>query len=1021
MKKKSFSPFAIFRQGQVVWLAALGIMTMFAFIILPAFMQLLPGVRYVEGQGDFASTRHHGKVDPQLLDSLRRNHENLARFYDRLLKVIVQSNPSVLTLPPQEQQAQLGWLFNKASRFERKISDEELINNWMIARYSEDIGITINQNMIIESLKTTTNNLLTKQILNQVLEELNMNEQDLEYLVSGELRQDQMMGIFFISQNIILPSTRWDWLQRLNKSTTLEVATLPVEAFIDKVPEPTNAQIKRFFDENKKRKFDPTLPETGFTSPKQIAFSYIKGVPNQKLLDSISKQDVEQYYNENKEQLFRKPLQPQKDLPGLNTGNFQPDKAIPNLNPNKSGGLGGLGDSLPGLGITNGNTTPTVTPPVTTPEIKQPPETTPENKPKSQDEKNELDKKINSTQNFRYNNLSTQPDVKLVSFQNEPVAEVKEPVANKPAEKTDAKKDTKTETAKPVDAKATDTKTETAKPVDAKVTDTKTETAKPVDTKAADAKATDAKATDAKTETAKPVDTKAADAKATDAKTETAKPVDTKATDAKTETAKPVDTKATDTKTETAKPVDAKTTNTKTETAKPVDAKATDTKTETVKPVDTKATDAKTETAKPVDAKATDTKTETAKPVDAKATDTKTETAKPVDAKATDTKTETAKPVDAKATDAKTETAKPVDTKATNTKTETAKPVDTKATDAKTGGDEVVNLDILYRPLSDVESDIRLHLAQVKIAGILVEIEEKLRVHYDVYRKYIDKKMDNPDASITPPAQPDFSAIIGLYDLEIVSEGLGTIYDIMRRSEFVRGIDEREFIVKWFQGRPYEYQVHRIGQEYERILVWATDFKDEKTPESIDNDEVLRNAVIKRWKEVQARDIAFKAAKELADTAKASKESLKVALAAKSDLFSITETEPFTWLTYGYAITLGSPLRLGEVREKGVSYGKAELDNKYIFAPGEEFMRVTSGLEIGEIGTVFNQPKTTVHIVRLISTSPSEESLWENFKKVPPDAYLPLGQQRILEAREAWLESIRAEMNFKWINKPKEE
>ncbi|MDR1291685.1 MAG: hypothetical protein LBK06_10850, partial [Planctomycetaceae bacterium] len=74
------------------------------------------------------------------------------------------------------------------------------------------------------------------------------------------------------------------------------------------------------------------------------------------------------------------------------------------------------------------------------------------------------------------------------------------------------------------------------------------------------------------------------------------------------------------------------------------------------------------------------------------------------------------------------------------------------------------------------------------------------------------------------------------------------------------------------------------------------------------------------------------------------------------------------------------------------------------------------------IGTVFNQPKNTVHILRLVSATPSDDELWERFKTISPQTYSQIGQQeKLFEAREAWLEGIRAEMDFKWINKPTEE
>jgi hypothetical protein len=596
---------------------------------------------------------------------------------------------------------------------------------------------------------------------------------------------------------------------------------------VDKVSEPTTAQIKRFFEENKKREFNPTRPETGFATPKQIAFSYIKGIPSQKLLESIAKEDIEKYYEENKDTLFLKPIPQKRDLPnlpGMTPGNFQLNASPTNLG--NLGNLGGLGNIniIPKQEPTSENTTtpvanpPELTAPDQTPKEQAPPNvapkpetTSPEPKNETETEKKtEAEKEVNLVQIIRYDNSDKLPNVKLISFQNEPVAEVKEPVAAQPADE-------------------------------------------------------------------KPADQKPAD-------------------------------------------------------EKPVDQK----------PVEQKPADEKPVVQKP-------------------------------------------------------------------------------AEEVKVDGGVVIDSG-KYRPLSEVESGIRLNLAQAKIDEVFVEVEDKLREHYDVYRKYVDMKVEKPTLAILPPAPPNLSSILERCDLKVVAESLGTIFDVMRSSEFVRGVEERDFIINWFKNRPYEYQSSKIGNDFSRTIVWATDYREAVKPESIDGDNALYDKVIKRWKEVEAREVAFSEAQKLAETATAANEPLATVFASKSDLVKVTDTEPFTWMTFGYAIDSGSPIRLSEVREKGVLYGEAESGNKYIFAPGEEFMEVASSLEVGGVGTVFNQPKNTVHIVRLISATPSDDDLWERFKTVSPQAYSQIGQQeKLLEAREAWLEGIRAEMDFKWINKPTEE
>ncbi|MDR1925117.1 MAG: hypothetical protein LBQ66_12165 [Planctomycetaceae bacterium] len=817
-KKTSYNPFAMFRKNQVVFLAGLGFMAMIAFIILPAFIQLIPGLRGNGGNGDFARTRHHGKVDEQLLANLRKNREQLARFYSRLAQVVLTTNPSLLS--SQEQLMRLQLLIFRAGNLEQRISDEELINLWLIARYSEDQGIKVGTDAVINILNVYTNNLLTKQNLDQVMEELGLDEQYIEYLIAEEIRQNQMSYMFSLTQRTVLPSTKWDWFKRLNRQVTLEVATLPVSAFIDKVPDPTDSQIKKFFEENKDREYDPTRPETGFSFPKQIAFSYIKATPSKKLLDSISQEDIKNYYESNKDQLFRKPI----NNPINRQNTQQPNVIEFNY------------DTLDKKRI-NTTTENNKTTNETKPEIKEEEkknetktETEPNKTPNNTEPEKQKEIQNNSTKNNLLNseqiNLKneneTLPKIKLVSYQNEPTE-------SKPTESTPP-----------------------------------------------------------------------------NAKPEEAKPAETKPVDVKSEEVKPAE-------------------------AKPVDAKS-----DEVKPAETK-------------------------------------------------------------------------------------PVEAAPIDLKPAGE--VDLSILYRPLSEVESDIRHFLAQIQIDKALEVVESRLRSHYEVYKKYVDRRLEDPKLQIEPPAVPDLSEYLSPYGLEVVSEELGSLFDVMRRSEFVRGEDEREFIIQWFKRRPYEYQTNkiniRVNGRDSKVLIWATDFISNITPKNIDEIASLAEMVKQRWKEVQARELALKFANELADSAKSSSGTLEDVLKSKSDLLTFVETEPFTWMTYGYS-TSDQFLRVSEVREKGVRYGEAEFDNKSIHAPGENFMQAASNLEIGEVAAVFNQPQTTVHIIKAKNLSPSEDELWEKFKTTPPQTYFQAGEQeRFFEAREAWLENIKAEMYFQWINKPK--
>jgi hypothetical protein len=162
---------------------------------------------------------------------------------------------------------------------------------------------------------------------------------------------------------------------------------------------------------------------------------------------------------------------------------------------------------------------------------------------------------------------------------------------------------------------------------------------------------------------------------------------------------------------------------------------------------------------------------------------------------------------------------------------------------------------------------------------------------------------------------------------------------------------------------------------------------------------------------------------ELASDAKASGKSLAEVFAGRNNDVSVVETESFTWKSYGGTHPLLAFRRslpwLGEVREKGVAVGDSVLDNQVIVAPGEDFMETVFSLPIGETGTALNQPQSVAYVVRVTSSTPSTDSLWEQFQATLGSEAFVAGQPEMFaSALEAWLDDIRNKTGFRWINKP---
>ncbi|MDR0338178.1 MAG: hypothetical protein LBI18_13930 [Planctomycetaceae bacterium] len=720
---------------------------MISFIILPVLMGLFPGASGT-GPAKIAYCRRYGSIDERNLADLNQNRQDLGRFYNVLYQLLADPNN-------QERMMALQNLGITASQYDQLLEPEELVNQWLLTQHAKELGMSIDKTDIINHLNQLTATLLTNTIYQQTIKAVGMSEQRFEYLITLELLSIRMSEIFEISMNVIPPSTRWDWFQRLNRQITAEVAAVPVEQFVNQITEPNNIQLQKFFNENKDKPFNPTQLESGFTVPDKIAFQYIKATPDQKILDSISDEEIKKYYEENKETLFRKPAQPMGNSPMFPT--------LPGQSGNlfQSGGLGGITPSsrpfpTPQLPATEENPKPEPTPPEKEPE-------------KTDSEKPE------KTESSSIRSMTT----RFVSYQTE---------------------------------------TETAQ-----------------------------------------------------------------------------------------------NTNSGTEQPKPEEPK--------------------------------------------------------VEAKPEQPATETPKT------------------------------------------DEPVDLSILYRPLDEVKEQIRSTLATEKVLKLLPVIEEKMRDYFQAYYIHLDQE------KATPP-MPDLTSFVAEQGLVLKTVSLDTIFGAIK-SEFARGPVEREYLFNLFNEAPILFEPKKI--EGENILLWVTEVQPESKPEKLDE---IRDVVLKRWKEVEARSLALKRAEELAAEVRSSDKSLAETFADRQDI-PVVETEPFTYKSYGasmYAAFLamrGIPPQLGEVCEKGVAAGDSEIDNKWIVAPGVEFMETVSLLSVGETGVVFNQPQTVAYVIRVTGSSPSEEVLWERFQTATLREYYLAGQpETVADARKAWLNKIYEKVGFKWIQKP---
>ena len=317
------SPFSIFRKHQRVLIAAAGLMAMIAFVFLPSLM------RSPEGRGAAANpvmavSKKYGQLTRRDVGYLIDQRRVARQFLHQLLLAPGFLGQEYASSPMIQN------LFSaQVSRWvDRQLdnpTETSVVDTWLMARRAEEMGIAVTDRSVTDFLEeqwTAFMGMFSRQgappldpdHVVKVLESQHLRESQLIRALHDEVLSRRLRVLFSGSAQLTPPEERWEYFQRAKRNASIELAALPVERFLGKVPDPDDATLQKFFDEHKSHFQDPDSPEPGFRQPRQIALEYFKA-DYEKFLDlkGVSDEQILAYYEQNKDKLYLKTTLPSRD------------------------------------------------------------------------------------------------------------------------------------------------------------------------------------------------------------------------------------------------------------------------------------------------------------------------------------------------------------------------------------------------------------------------------------------------------------------------------------------------------------------------------------------------------------------------------------------------------------------------------------------------------------------------------------------------------------------------------------
>jgi hypothetical protein len=297
---------------------------------------------------------------------------------------------------------------------------------------------------------------------------------------------------------------------------------------------------------------------------------------------------------------------------------------------------------------------------------------------------------------------------------------------------------------------------------------------------------------------------------------------------------------------------------------------------------------------------------------------------------------------------------------------------------------------------------VRAVVAREKIDTVLRQVQQVMEENGKKWRKYEAQKIH--DQAATPPAKLDFDALAKKYGLVAEKTGLKPVWELRNYDIGSSGIQGSATsalaLLRSLAVFKTDISIDAQGNGY---LFWKVNETQEATP-SLDNAGI-RQEVLHAWKFNRARDLARKAAEQLAETARKSDASLKETFADRPELQVLTPA-PFTFYTEG-SVPRGSSSALPRLSQvEGAPLA------------GLDFMRTVFALDENQIGVAMNHPQTAAYVVRLVSYSPPQEALWRIFLADDFSNYYMVARIDRQLDQQVWLEDLKKSAGLKWEPRP---
>ena len=281
--------FGVFRQYEKGALAALAIMAMLAFFVLPPFLQMGAGA----GGSDPMAVSWNG-------GGLRESGLQRAVI---MRKVMNQFLVETMAASGQDP-----------SRMRLADDEKDVVDTILLAKEAEKNGVVVSNSAINQFLSEWTNDLVRPEtfngIVNQIGGRMGISQQDVFEALRTVLMARRMESLLVggVGFEGAPPGWRWDYYRRLEQGATIETVPVVVEKFVEKLPEPTEPALRAFFEKYKDELPAARSPDPGFRQPHRARYDYLVAKADMfqdEEKKKVTDEQIKAFYEDRKAALYK--------------------------------------------------------------------------------------------------------------------------------------------------------------------------------------------------------------------------------------------------------------------------------------------------------------------------------------------------------------------------------------------------------------------------------------------------------------------------------------------------------------------------------------------------------------------------------------------------------------------------------------------------------------------------------------------------------------------------------------------